>query len=204
MTPPPVPPMLSPCSTEHDIKRYTSSTPDSNLGMASPNMLKIQYLLNPSASDETPINHFPGSMQPPFTTGYTQASVVRSTPPSAAPSTPSSSKRFKADDNDAVFNHGENEDTIKYPPFESHDDAFCLSSAEREELARQHKLFDIKYRSEDKIADHPKFIPYASEKKSFGGKTGREGFNGRSSSSIHHAQILTRPQSFLVHFQSPT
>lgn len=205
MPAPAAPPMLSPCSTDLDIKWYTSEPPDSDVGTSSSNMLKIQSLLNPSASDDSALHHSPKSPRPLLSTGYaSQEPLARSTPRSATPSTPGSSKRFKANDYDAMLNRGDIEISVNYPPFESLEDDFCLTVAEREELARQHKLFDIKPRGEDKIGDHPKHIPYSSDKKSFGGKTGREGFDGKCEAPLSSITLLTKVGSLLVHFQSST
>ena len=70
---------------------------------------------------------------------------------------------------------------MNYPPYELTELASCLSYIDQQELSRQHKLFQVLPYSEneqDLIASFTRHIPYSSDKKTFGGKTGRDGFDG--------------------------
>ncbi|KAK5138639.1 hypothetical protein LTR04_004324, partial [Oleoguttula sp. CCFEE 6159] len=78
----------------------------------------------------------------------------------------------------AVFTKAQVKGEVKYPPTECTDDASGLNKQQRTELAEQHRRFKIwpNGGKEGKIRDFTRHIPYCSEKKSFFGKTGRNGF----------------------------
>lgn len=65
-----------------------------------------------------------------------------------------------------VFLPGKIQGECRYPPCEERD----------EELERAHREFQL--RPMGNIAEFPRHIPYASDKKSFQQKTGRDSFDG--------------------------
>ncbi len=71
---------------------------------------------------------------------------------------------------------------VKYAPYELHEQAFGLTQLEQNELARQHRRFRIvpahpNHEAGDSIADHARYVSYASDKRTFTDKTGRTGFS---------------------------
>lgn len=89
------------------------------------------------------------------------------TPARGALSGPHSSQKPRKVPKDApVFLPGKIQGTCRFPPYEERD----------EELAKHHK--DFRLRPMGNIADFPRQIPYASDKKTFQQRTGRDSFNG--------------------------
>ncbi|KAF1349558.1 transcription regulator HTH, apses-type DNA-binding domain-containing protein, partial [Delphinella strobiligena] len=78
----------------------------------------------------------------------------------------------------AIFQRGPVKEAVNYAPYECNENNGILSKAERKELIEQHKRFKIfpSGGEEGQIYDYVRHIPYNSEKKTFFGKTGREGF----------------------------
>ena len=160
---------------ENSVARHHRST------NARVNMLNIQALLNPFVSNGSELCNNRGSDSPPPTPASTPTSTSFVTSRSATPVTAASSKQQKIGRASAADNR--NMSGVNYPPFERVEDALCLSPTQQQELTRQHKLFQILPYSEDAqdlIAEYTRHIPYSSDKKSFGGKTGKSGFNGTS------------------------
>ncbi|KAJ5349235.1 hypothetical protein N7541_006962 [Penicillium brevicompactum] len=77
----------------------------------------------------------------------------------------SSQKPRKVPKDAPVFLPGKIQGTCRFPPYEERD----------EELAKHHKQFRL--RPMGNIADFPRQIPYASDKKTFQQRTGRDSFN---------------------------
>lgn len=90
---------------------------------------------------------------------------------------PSGQKPRKVPKDAPIFLPGKIQGQCRFPPCEDRD----------EELAKIHK--DFKLRPMGNIADFPRQIPYASDKKTFQQKTGRDSFNGRSSLTRDGMQI---------------
>ena len=96
-------------------------------------------------------------------------------------------KKAKLTKDAAVFVEGQVRGECRFPPDEFQD----------EELEAHHQQFEVKPIGQ--IADFPRRIPYASEKKDFCGKTGREGFDGKSKQSL---MVTTDTASLPIYFQS--
>ena len=145
-------------------------------------MMNIQSLLNPSTpgtrsySDTTNTTGFTARSE------YSPAdSPIQQSPVPSTPTTVSTVHHRKRDLEKAVFAGNSAHSAVNYPPHELHEEARRLSKIDHDELIRQHKLFKIKLSTADGsglISDSTRYIPYSSDKKSFFGKTGRDGFNG--------------------------
>ena len=83
-----------------------------------------------------------------------------------------SQKRPRMAKDAPVFRPGKIQGECRYPPHENRD----------EELERAHEQFMMKPMGS--IAKFPRHIPYASDKKSFQEKTGRDSFHGMHSPPI--------------------
>jgi hypothetical protein len=83
-----------------------------------------------------------------------------------------SQKRPRMAKDAPVFRPGSYQGECRYPPHENRD----------EELERAHEQFMMKPMGS--IAKFPRHIPYASDKKSFQEKTGRDSFHGMHSPHI--------------------
>lgn len=172
--------VLSPSPSVVDPEDFV--TPYHKSATSKGKMLNIQALLNPSVSNNSELRGITGSATPPPTPASTPTSTFFATSQPAAPIATSSSKHQKQAKDAAVVNRKDVRGIVNYPPFECREDAVCLSSIQQQELDRQHKLFQVFPYSEneqDLIADYTRHIPYSSERKSFGGKTGRDGFDGK-------------------------
>lgn len=90
----------------------------------------------------------------------------------------SNNMRQKPAKDAALFSKGQAKEPVNYPPYECQENNGVLNRAERQELVAQHKRFRIYPSGGDEglIYDYVRHIPYNSEKKTFFGKTGREGF----------------------------
>ncbi|KAL1306291.1 hypothetical protein AAFC00_004376 [Neodothiora populina] len=95
-----------------------------------------------------------------------------------ASSTTSFSPRPKAAKDAAVFQRGPVKGAVNYPPYECNENDGVLTKPERDELLMQHKRFKIYPSGGDEglIHDYVRSVPYSSNKKTFSGRTGREGF----------------------------
>lgn len=144
-------------------------------------MLNIQALLNPFVSSGLEVRSNAGSASPSRsqTSTPTTTSFVTSRP--TTPATTTSSKQKQIDGPPARTNRDTGGSGVNYPPFERVENVLDLSPTQQQELRGQHKLFQVlpySEKEEDLIAGFTRHIPYSSDKKSFGGKTGKNGFNG--------------------------
>ncbi|KAF2773465.1 hypothetical protein EJ03DRAFT_254542, partial [Teratosphaeria nubilosa] len=117
---------------------------------------------------------------PPPTPAVTQFASALSTPAPRTPFTASPGRQKLVKDN-AIFVHGVPKEPVKYLPFECTEDSVCLSDREKGELSIQHERFAIfpsGRGDQGFISDYQRHIPYASEKKTFYGKTNRDAFEG--------------------------
>lgn len=151
-------------------------------------MIKIQSLLNPSASSNS--FRITTSISPPPTPAYTvQDSSASSTPVPQTPSTPPpNAKRQKLTKDAPVFVKGQVKGTVGYPPHECTEIHDNLSPSERASLVEQHQRFQIYPCGRGQagcIGDYVRHIPYSSEKKTFFANTGRDAFDGKSASYIY-------------------
>lgn len=92
----------------------------------------------------------------------------------------------------AILQRGPVKEPVNYAPYECNENNGILSKAERKELIEQHKRFKIfpSGGEEGQIYDYVRHIPYNSEKKTFFGKTGREGFERESHLRLELEQAL--------------
>lgn len=140
-------------------------------------MLRIQNLLNPEGSSQqanVPVSRTP---TPAYTTNV---STPTPTPSPDTPITPACTKRPKVyEKGGVVFQRGTSQGIVRYKPINIGTPSPELTDSERTEMDFQHKAFDITppgLQVPGLIEDYNKHIPYASEKKGFFGKTGREAF----------------------------
>ena len=84
-------------------------------------------------------------------------------------------------DNAVFIKHRPSPGTVLYPPYECTEIDRSLAPHEQQEISRQHLRFRV-YPSGPQngglIGDHSRRIPYASDKKGFYDKTGRDAFDG--------------------------
>jgi hypothetical protein len=142
-------------------------------------MIKISSLLNapPSPGILPPFS----ALSPPLTPAPTsQASSITSSPPPpvARSGGASTGLRQKMAKDAPVFNRNPARGEVHYSPFEVSDRCAMLTKRERQELAENHRRFNIFPNGNDEglIRDFVRHIPYNSEKKAFSDKTGREAF----------------------------
>lgn len=145
-------------------------------------MMTIQSLLNPTVSDTRRYSNTTNDTSVQSKSAYSPASSALQYSPKPPTSTtvPAINRTQKHIGMSplAVDHTG---DAVNYPPHELHDQAICLRKDDVNELYRQHQLFKIKPSTTDGsglIGENTRYIPYASEKKNFLTKTGRNGFNG--------------------------
>ena len=139
----------------------------------STNVLSIQSLLNPV---------FPAI--PPSNSRPAQSSPSRVTPSTIQTG---GTRRQKLIKDNAVFTKSAPAGAVRYPPYECSDDALSLPQSLQHELVRQHLRFRIFPNGSERdgcITEYTRHIPYASEKKGFFDKTGREAFDGTSVESL--------------------
>ncbi|KAM0718800.1 hypothetical protein Q7P37_005871 [Cladosporium fusiforme] len=143
-------------------------------GSPSSKMLRIQNLLNP----EVPDNRLQRSISPPPTpASIANNSTVTSTPCPETPQTPASKGKKPAKDGGA-FVRGCPQGNVKFEPVECNTYSHALTVGENAELKEQHRRFQLFPSGGEAglIREFPKHIPYASDKKGFFEKTGREAF----------------------------
>ncbi|KAK5175768.1 uncharacterized protein LTR77_000908 [Saxophila tyrrhenica] len=121
------------------------------------------------------------SPSPPLTPAYTTTeSKAFPTPQSVTTAASSAAKAQEHATTSTLPISNTGTASVNYPAFEIHERPICLSRADQDELYRKHKLFKMKTATKDGsgcISDVTKHIPYSSDKKGFGEKTGRDGFN---------------------------
>lgn len=93
------------------------------------------------------------------------------------PSFPASREKRKMAKDAPVFRRGKIQGECRYPPCEERD----------AELEKAHR--ELSLRPMGNIADYPRHIPYASDKKTFQEKTGRDSFHGMCRSTCFDIQI---------------
>ena len=144
-------------------------------------MLKIDDLLNPS---NTETGHFPDTIQHTNTSPTPASTMIGSTYSASRSDTPfstSSNKHRKPVKGAVVLKSDDIKGQINHPPYECSEQSICLSHSDQDELARQHNLFAVSpsgVNKDDLISGRWRHIPYSSEKKTFGGMTGKQGFDG--------------------------
>ncbi len=144
--------------------------------------MKIQSLLNPVLSGEDPSTSDTDEASRPSTPSYS----TRPTPFSITSESPAAKHHARIQDDVHP------REKIRFPPFELHQRAACLSADEQSELRRQYKLFNVQpigKSADDLIAATCRHIPYSSDKKSFFSKSGKEGFNGKLSCKHRHVNM---------------
>lgn len=178
-------------TSTHDLAQQTLRSPSSQPSRrdsvtdeqaaktSNMNMLQIKNLLNPiSSSQQVEASPSPASTPAYVANNFTPTPT--STPGPETPLTPASSKPKNVKDA-AVFKAASTKGLVKYKPFECNAKLHWLGSALRAEIADQHRAFKIRPSgrgNEGLIGNFPRHIPYASEKKGFFGKTGRDAFEG--------------------------
>lgn len=163
------------------------TTPSPEAPKARTRMLNIQDLLNPSASDAPNIRRTPDTATPPPTPASTITSSYSATSRVGTPVTTISARSQKPAKGLGITIHNGVNGTVNYPPYELTRHDIYLSPEQQRELSRYHKRFQVLPCSENEqesIADYTRHIPYSSDKKTFGGKTGRDGFNGKLKAAI--------------------
>lgn len=96
---------------------------------------------------------------------------------------PSTIPRVKVAKDAPVFIRGPVNGVVHFSPFECTESDPALDPTERKELKHQQQRFKIFPAGGDDglIGDFPRHIPYSSDKKTFQGKTGRNGFDRKYS-----------------------
>lgn len=156
--------------------RRDSVTSEMATRPSSSKMLRIQNLLNPEMPSTQPKR---STSPPPTPASIANNSTAASTPCPDTPQTPESKGKKPAKD-DTAFVRGCPQGDIKFEPFECGTYSTILTASENAELKEQHVRFQL-YPSGGEtglIREFPKHIPYASAKKGFFVKTGREAFEG--------------------------
>lgn len=139
------------------------------------NMLRISNLIHHDL-DDAPASSAATAAR--FANDYTPTPTP--TPGPDTPPTPSSTKPKNTKDA-AIFKAASTKGHVKYKPYECITSLQFLSPDLRAEIAVQHKAFNIcpSGRGDEGLIGHfPRHIPYASEKKGFFAKTGRDAFEG--------------------------
>ncbi|EMD00672.1 hypothetical protein BAUCODRAFT_179029 [Baudoinia panamericana UAMH 10762] len=170
----------SPCSSDFGRNTEAASSVQHTFsaGMTGIKELKINSLLNPFDNGRRQDD---SSASSPATPNQTELQSGPSTPrlqtPSSAAQSPTGRQKLVKDN--AVFLLGTPKDPVNYRPFECTDTPLCLTDQQWKEMDKQHERFAVypSGRSGDGlIRDYQRHIPYASDKKTFFGKTSREGF----------------------------
>ena len=147
-------------------------------------MLNIQDLLNPSVTNSPGTGNITNSATPPATPASTAASSHSTASRLGTPATTASTKYQNHTKGLGIATYGEVKGRVNYAPYALDEYDVSLTPDQRHELSRQHKLFlvlPVSEDEEDSIGHPTRHIPYSSDKKTFGGKTGRDGFDGKSS-----------------------
>lgn len=177
-----------PTSPLHSCVHQSHALPEHKMHDSASAKLNINALLNPSES----------SQRIAETSSNSQAFIRNGTPTPLSPESqatppPSArSKRQKLIKDGAVFERGPLKGPNNYPPHESMEPSIILTSKQAEELALQHRRFQIfpsgnQSADDGLISDFPRRIPYSSDKKSFLNKTGRDLFDGMYQHQFHLA-----------------
>ena len=137
------------------------------------NMLRINNLLNPINTN----NQIDGCSSLRSTPAYTvNDSTSTPTPSPDTPLTPASTERQKTGKGKAVNRRATPKGVVRYRPYECNSNVVCADAILRKEIIDQHRKFQVSIEGDGLISDFPKHIPYASDKKAFHDKTGRDAF----------------------------
>lgn len=142
------------------------------------NMLKIRSLLNPVQKEEdhealldSPLTPYSDANAPTLSSIFSSTTTHTNTPrPNLARQDTTMSSRPPVG-------------SVNFPPFEGGSSTLSLSEAEKRELAKQHQRFKVTPSGKDSsslISNNTLRIPYSSNVKTFGKKTGRDAFEGES------------------------
>jgi hypothetical protein len=134
-------------------------------------MAAIRYLLNPSRETQQQLdNEISSSVAAPDTTICMEHELSNST----------HQTRQKIPKDEAVFQKGQTQGEVRYPPHMI-EDPKMLACYERYHV----------YPLVADIASYPRHIPYKSDKRTLQDKTGRDGFNGEFAISYEIRFSLT-------------
>jgi hypothetical protein len=148
--------LLSPFGPQH--LRRDSVTSEQTAKPVNTKMLQIKNLLNPM---DTTINDF----------------TPTPTPGPETPLTPASTRRQKTGKDHATSaKRAAPKGVVNYKSYGCNSNTVCADPALRSEIINQHANFKLEAEGNGLISDYPKHIPYASGKKDFYDKTGREAF----------------------------
>lgn len=135
------------------------------------NMLRINNLLNPTGNDreaDRPVSRF-------STPAYTANDLTPTpTPGPETPATPASTRRQRNGKN--AVKPAPTKGLVRYRSFECNSDVLCTDRTLRDEIISQHRKFQVSTEGPGLISELPRHIPYASDRKDFFNKTGRDAF----------------------------
>jgi hypothetical protein len=196
MTPKSQQALLSPSGPQH--LRRDSVTSEQTAKPVNTKMLQIKNLLNPmNTSRET---NAPASLA--STPAYTVNDFTPTTTPGPeTPLTPASARRQKTGkDHVTSAKRAAPKGVVNYKSYGCNSSTVCADPALRTEIINQHANFKLAAEGNGLISDYPKHIPYASGKKDFYDKTGREAFE-----CLSHCFSLPTPNgiSSLTHDSLP-
>lgn len=169
-----------PSSSTPQSNRRDSVTSELAAKPAIADMLRINNLLNPVASDAPDASR---AATPADIASHTPTptSATTPTPCPDTPLTPASTRQQKNGKDNGVVPKGLPQNPVNYRPYECNSNTHYYDSDFRNEMAAQHRAFRICTAGSGGhglIGDFPKHVPYASEKKGFFTKTGRDSFEG--------------------------
>lgn len=151
--------------------RRDSVTSEQAAKLIGVNMLRINNLLNPTANDREANHPVSRSSTPAYTANDLTPTP---TPGPETPVTPASTRRQK--NGKGVAKPAPTKGIVRYKSFECNSDFLCSDPALRDEIISQHRKFQVSAEGPGLISEFPKHIPYASDRKDFFNKTGREAF----------------------------
>jgi hypothetical protein len=172
MTPKSQQALLPPFSPQH--LRRDSVTSEQTAKPVNTKILQIKNLLNPmNTSRETYATASPAS-----TPAYTVNEFTPTpTPGPEIPLTPASTRKQKTGKDHATSaKRAAPKGAVNYKSYGCNSNSVCADPALRTEIINQHANFKVAAEGNGLISDYPKHIPYASGKKDFYDKTGREAF----------------------------
>jgi hypothetical protein len=137
------------------------------------NMLRINNLLNPMDSNrETDTSPSLASTPIYRANDFTPTP----TPGPGTPLTPASRKRQRNGKDNTAAKRTAPKGVVNYKSHEAYSNVVCADPEQRTEIIKQHYNFKIAAEGRGLIGEFPKHIPYASGKKDFYDKTGRDAF----------------------------
>jgi hypothetical protein len=164
--------LLSPFGPQH--LRRDSVTSEQTAKPVNTKMLQIKNLLNPMNTSRK--TNAPASLA--STPAYTVNDFTPTpTPGPETPLTPASTRRQKTGKDHATSaKRAAPKGVVNYKSYGCNSNTVCADPALRSEIINQHANFKLEAEGNGLISDYPKHIPYASGKKDFYDKTGREAF----------------------------